>query len=126
MSDRPLAWYIENADGMLLALIATFSAATATAMLRGARGLTIVIGLLSAFMFTGMAVPLAAIYWQLHWAWWPVLGAAIGLSSLSILWFGIKFSDRIQQRAPDFADGLGKRFVPELPPAAPVTGEKKP
>jgi len=113
MPSRPFEWFIENYDGMLLALMATFSAATATAMLRGARGLTIVVGLLSAFMFTGMGVPLAAIYWSLHWAWWPVLGGVIGLTSLSLMWFAIKFADRVANRAPDFADGLGKRFVPE-------------
>jgi hypothetical protein len=120
MNGRPLDWLVANFDGMLLALIATFSAATATAMLRGARGTTIVIGLLSAFMFTGMSVPVAAIHFGLHWVWWPVLGGAIGLTSLSLMWFAIKFADRVQQRAPDFADGLGKRIVPE----APVSGEE--
>lgn len=120
-SNRPLEWFIANYDGMLLALIATFSAATATAMLRGARGTTILIGLLSAFMFTGMGVPLVAINWGLHWAWWPVLGGLIGLTSLSLMWFAIKFADRIANRAPDFADGIGKRLVPEAPDA-----ERKP
>ena len=129
MSGRPLEWFLENYDGMLLALMATFSAATATAMLRGARGLTIVVGLLSAFMFTGMGVPLAAIYWSLHWAWWPVLGGVIGLTSLSLMWFAIKFADRVANRAPDFADGLGRRLVPEAPDAAPNAApdaERKP
>lgn len=123
MNGRPLDWFIANFDGMLLALIATFSAATATAMLRGARGLTIFIGLLSSFMFTGMSVPVAAIYWGLHWVWWPVLGGGIGLTSLSMMWFAIKFADRVQQRAPDFADGLGKRVIPEAPTTG---GEGKP
>ena len=122
MSNRPIDWFIENYDGMLLALIGTLSAATATAMLRGARGLTILVGLVSAFMFTGTFVPLAAIYWNLHWAWWPVLGVGIGLTSLSLMWFAIKFADRVQQRAPDIADGLGKRVVPEL--QAPSQGDQ--
>lgn len=125
MGNRPIDWFIENYDGMLLALLATFTAATATAMLRGARGLTIVVGLMSAFMFTGMAVPLAAIYWGLHWAWWPVLGGGVGLTSLSLMWFAIRFADRVANRAPDIADGFSKRFVPEATDAQP-SSEKQP
>jgi len=80
-----------------------------------ARGITILISLLSSFMLTGMMVPLAAIYWGLHWAWWPIISGAIGMTSLSAMWFCIKFADRLQQRAPDVADGLGKRWLPTLP-----------
>lgn len=115
MSDRPLTWYLENFDGMLLAFVATFSAATAVAMLRGSKGLIITIGLLSAFMITGILVPVMAVYWHLHWVWWPVAGALVGLTSLSLMWFTIRFADRLQQRAPDLADGLGRRFIPEAP-----------
>ncbi|MCF8533056.1 MAG: hypothetical protein K9G48_08640 [Reyranella sp.] len=118
---RPLEWFYDNLDGMVLALIATFSAATVAAFLKGARGVTILISLLSAFMLTGMSVPVAAIYWSLHWVWWPVIGVGVGMTSLSIMWFAIKFAERLQSRAPDFADGVGKRFVPELrdPPDGP-------
>ncbi len=118
---RPLDWLVDNLDGMVLALIATFSAATVAAFLKGARGFTILISLLSAFMLTGMSVPVAAIYWGLHWVWWPVIGVVVGMTSLSIMWFAIRFAERFQARAPDLADALGKRVVPELrdPPQDP-------
>lgn len=57
---RPLEWLVANWDGMVVALIVTFSASTITMALKGARGVTIVVSLLSSFMLTGMAVPLAA------------------------------------------------------------------
>lgn len=113
-SHRPLEWFLANWDGMMLALIVTFSASTITMALKGARGISILIALLASFMLTGVSVPLAAIYWSLHWAWWPVIGGIIGATSLSIMWFAIRFAERMQNRAPDFADGLGKRFVPEM------------
>lgn len=124
MNGRPLDWLIANFDGMILALLATFSAATISAMLRKATGAMIVVGLLSAFMLTGISVPLVAIHFGLHWVWWGPLGAAIGLTSLSAMWFAIKFAERLQHRAPDYADAMGKRLVPEV--RDPPPGEGKP
>jgi hypothetical protein len=124
MNGRPLDWLVAHYDGMIFSLLATFSAATISAMLRKATGLMILIGLLSSFMLTGLSVPLAAIYWQLHWVWWGVIGGAIGMTSLSLMWFAIRFAERLQHRAPDFADGIGKRFVPEL--RDPPEREEKP
>lgn len=118
---KPLEWLLANLDGMGLAFFAALSTAIITAHLRGRRGVVVLLGLLSAFMLTGMSVPVAAIYWGLHWVWWPAIGGAIGLTSLSIMWFAIRFADRLQDRAPDFADGLGKRLVPEAPDARPAT-----
>jgi len=112
---RPLEWLVANWDGMVVALIVTFSASTITMALKGARGVTIVISLLSSFMLTGMAVPLAAIYWGLPWYFWPLISGIIGVTSLSLMWFGIRFAERLAQRAPDWADGLGKKVLPEIP-----------
>jgi len=114
-SHRPLDWLIANWDGMVIALVVTFSASTITMALQGARGVTIVVSLLSSFMLTGMAVPLAAIYWGLPWPWWPCISGVIGITSLSLMWFGIRFAERIAQRAPDIADGIGKKVLPQLP-----------
>jgi hypothetical protein len=122
---RPLQWFLENVDAMGLALFATLSTAMISAFLKGHRGVMFLVGLLSAFMLTGMSVPIAAIYWSLHWAWWPVIGCGIGLTSLSLMWFAIRFADRAAQRAPDLADGLGRRWVPEAPDA-PRDGGKQP
>ena len=68
MSNRPIDWFIENYDGMLLALIGTFSAATATAMLRGARGLTILVGLVGWSVGCGVA-PTVFTRVADHYAW---------------------------------------------------------
>lgn len=111
---KPSEWFMANLDGMVFALVATFSASTLSAMLRGATGATVITGLLSAFMLTGLAVPFVAIYWNLHWVWWGVIGGGIGLTSLSIMWFAIRFADRVRDRAPDFADAVGRRALPEL------------
>jgi hypothetical protein len=115
---KPLAWFLEYADAMGLALFAAMSTALMTGFLRGHTGLKFIVGLLSAFTLTGIGVPFAAVHWSLHWVWWPIIGAAIGLTSLSAMWFAIRFADRAAQRAPDFADGLGKRIVPEAPEGA--------
>lgn len=118
-SHRPLEWFIANWDGLVLALVIAFSASSVTMALRGARGITILIALLSSFMLTGMFVPLAAIYWGLPWPFWPAISGVIGITSLSVMWFAIKFADRIQSRAPDIADGVGRRWLPEMPDPPP-------
>lgn len=119
---RPLEWLIANWDGMVLALVVAFGASTVTMALKGARGTTILIALLASFMLTGIIVPVAAIYWGLHWAWWPLIAGVIGITSLSIMWFCIKFADRLQSRAPDLADAAVKRYAPEAPPPPPSNG----
>lgn len=116
---KPLAWFWEYADAMGLALFAAVSTALMTGFLKGHTGIKFIVGLLSAFVLTSIGVPFAAVYWNLHWVWWPVIGSGIGLTSLSVMWFAIRFADRAADRAPDFADGLGKRIVPEAPDQGP-------
>jgi hypothetical protein len=99
-------WFSDNADGLAIAMAAAFGAATLSTMLQQSGLRMLLLGLLAAFMFTGMAVPIGAIYFNLHWAWWGPIGGFIGLTWSAIAWFAIRFTNRLARRAPDFADAL--------------------
>lgn len=120
-----LQWLIDNADGMAIAMVAAFAGATLSTTMRRLGLRMLLLGLLAAFMFTGLTVPVIAIFFKLSWIWWGPIGGLIGLAWTAIAWFAIRFTNRLADRAPEFADAVpvilpGLPSVPQqhLPPRA--------
>jgi hypothetical protein len=78
---------------MRLALFATLCSAMVTPFLRGRRGLMVLVGLLSPLMLTRHVHAGGGDLLGHPWLWWPVIGGVIAPTSLSIIWFAIRFFD---------------------------------
>ena len=104
MERGPLQWLSDNVDGMSIALAAAFAGATLSTTLRALGLRMLLLGLLAAFSLTGITVPAVAITFNVSWIWWGPIGMAIGLAWTALAWFAIRFTDRLADRAPQFAD----------------------
>lgn len=115
-----------NLDALAAALLVAFSTATLSAFMRGLSTLSVAMSLVAAFVLVSVSVPVAAIYWDLPWPLWLVIGVVSGLAGLSIMWTVIRFFDRLQLRAPDIADGTIGRVLPTAPAPKPPATEDRP
>ena len=121
----PLDWFTvpANNQGLVLALVAACCMAVVSLLYNSAGLLTVLLGVLMAVLLTAVVVPLAALYFHLLWAWWPVIGLFNGVASLRVMRGLDAFAARLEKTLPGRAAGRVETMVnPTAPPTTSETG----
>lgn len=99
----PFQWMQANVDLMVFCLVISFVAAGITIFLKTARGSSVVVALLSSFLFTSLGVPYMAIQHSLPWTHLSLLSAVIGFGALTLPLGAIRIAETLQKKGEDAA-----------------------
>ena len=122
MADKPpgpLAFLLENPDAFTLAVVTAAAFSTMTAILKGATGIAVAVGHVASLILTAIVIGYMSKNGINEWTSWAAAGALIGVATLPMFYFLIRFCERVQNRAEDIADRQIDRFSPPPKPPAP-------
>lgn len=97
-ASTPLAWYVANIDLMVLCWLVSAAAAGITIFLDKARGSSVVVAILAAFLFTSLGVPTLAIRYGWYWSDLAMVSAIIGFGALTLAFTARRISSALQER----------------------------